>query len=129
MLLATAYMPLLTKDLLRAIGDRRVLVSPNLPSGENVNGDNHVVSHEAKQELALQFAIKKGILHRCLEHQECVYLDSGDLGYAFRSAAYEFARRRHPDFSNQREFTDYISAVVGAYVDDECPLCDPSDED
>ncbi len=78
----------------------------------------------SKRHSAIEFAISKGVLRRCEFHAECVLENGGDIQTAYKAAAYEYARGRHREFSNQLEFTDYIKLVVEANFVDECPCCE-----
>jgi hypothetical protein len=84
---------------------------------------------EEKRQSALEFAIVKGVLKRCQDHEECVFDGGGDLDDAYRAAAFEFKRGHHNEFTSQREFTDCLKSVVEDNSAADCPRCEKLRED
>jgi hypothetical protein len=78
--------------------------------------------YEDKRELAVSLLMQVGALSTCPVHDEII--DGGkDVEGAYKLAMSKWARGKHPEFENAREFTDYIKEIYEEYEDGECGAC------
>lgn len=79
--------------------------------------------YEEKRETAISLLMEAGALKTCPVHSEEIVDGPNDVVDAYRLAMARWTRKRHPEFENTKEFTDYIKLVYEEYEDGECGSC------
>jgi len=78
---------------------------------------------EQQEGIALEIAIKAGVLNRCEFHEDVIFEDSGDTEAAYKLANKMFSSGEVSEhFSTRRELTDTIKKVIENAAE-ECYSC------
>ena len=78
--------------------------------------------YEDKRETAMSLLLQAGALTHCPIHDEIIDGEK-DVEGAYKLAMSRWAQKKHPEFENAREFTDYIKEIYEEYELGECGLC------